>query len=729
MGLPPQTFAVALASAHNRLVHVRPCRRLSGPGFRKVTAVSSTLTSRVHVPIVSAMLLVFVAAIASAQDVFTPWNVAKIRSVSAVTPSPDGARVAYLLAVPRDPLAEADGPAWQELHVVDVATGKDTTFVSRDAIGAPRWTPDGAGISFLARRGADSTRGLYVIPLAGGEARRVLAHDADIQSYEWSRDGRQIAFLATPPVPKAAEDLRKKGFSQEIFEEELRNVQVFIAAADGGATPRALDLPGSASLARWSPDGRWLAVALAPTPLVDDDLMHRRVHVVEATSGRVEANLDNPGKLGAVAWSPDSRHIAIVTGEDINDPAAGRLWVRAAQGGAWKDVLPNYLGHVGDIEWTGADTVTFVGNEGVETVLGEVKADGTGRRTRVAAGGQILTSVAAAAGGLLAFSAESPRHPAEVFVLPSGAAQPRRLTNSNPWIDTMKFGAQELVTHKARDGQDLQGILIRPLSAPAGGRSPLILYVHGGPESHISNGWLTGYGTPGQVAAARGFAVFYPNYRGSTGRGVAFSKLSQGDPAGKEFDDLVDAADHLVAAGIADKARVGITGGSYGGYATAWGATHYSDRFAAGVMFVGISDKISKVGTTDIANEEFLVHARKRPWEAWQFFLERSPIFHSGKSRTPLLILHGKDDPRVHPTQSLELYRYLKLHGKAPVRLVWYPGEQHGNRRAASRLDFNLRMMQWFEHYLQGAGGQPPAKDLDYQEPKPAAPPTAAARP
>jgi dipeptidyl aminopeptidase/acylaminoacyl peptidase len=568
-----------------------------------------------------------------------------------------------------------------------------------------------------------------MIPLAGGEARRVLAHESDIQGYEWSSDGRQIAFLATPPAPKAAEDLRKKGFSQEIFEEDLRNVQVIVAAADGSAKPRVLDLPGSASLARWSPDGSKLAVALAPTPLVDDDLMRRRVHIVDATSGRVEANLDNPGKLGAVAWSPDSRNVAIVTAEDINDPAAGRLWVRAAAGGAWKDVLPNYLGHVGDIEWTGTDMLTFVGNEGVETVLGEVKADGSGRRTRLAAGGQILTSVAAATGGLLAFAAESPRHPAEVFVLASGAVQAKRLTNSNPWIDTMRFGTQELVTHKARDGQDLQGILIRPLNAPAGGRSPLILYVHGGPESHISNGWLTGYGTPGQVASARGFAVFYPNYRGSTGRGVAFSKLSQGDPAGKEFDDLVDAVDHLVAAGVADKAKVGITGGSYGGYATAWGATHYSERFAAGVMFVGISDKLSKVGTTDIANEEFLVHARKRPWEAWQFFLERSPIFHSGKSKTPLLILHGKDDPRVHPTQSLELYRYLKLHGKAPVRLVWYPGEQHGNRRAASRLDFNLRMMQWFEHFLQGPGGQLPPSEIDYHEPRPAAAPTAATRP
>jgi dipeptidyl aminopeptidase/acylaminoacyl peptidase len=674
------------------------------------------------------LVLSLTVSMAGAQDVFTPWNVARIRSVSAVTPSPDGTRVAYLLAVPRDPMSEADGPAWQELHVVDIASGKDTTYVSRDTIAQPRWTADGAGIAFLAKRGSDTTRSLYVIPLAGGEARRVLTHESDIQSYDWTLDGARIAFLATPSAPKAVDDLRKKGFSQEVYEEDLREVRVFVASADGDAKAQALDLPGSASLVRWSPDGRKLAVALAPTPLVDDDLMRRRVHIVDAASGRVDANLENPGKLGAVVWSPDSRHIAVVTGEDINDPAAGRLWVRAASGGTWKDVLPNYLGHVGEIDWLTADTLAFIGNEGAETVLGQVRADGSGRTSRLAAGGQILRSVATARGGLLVFAADAPRHPAEVFVLPSGARSPRRVTNSNPWIDGMRFGAQEVVTHKARDGQELQGILIKPLTAPAGGRAPLIVTVHGGPESHDSNGWLTGYASPGQIAAARGLAVFYPNYRGSTGRGVAFSKLSQGDPAGKEFDDLVDAVDHLVAIGVADKGKVGITGGSYGGYATGWASTYYSDRFAAGVMFVGISDTLSKVGTTDIANEEFLVHARKRPWDAWQFFLERSPIYHAGKSKTPLLILHGKDDPRVHPTQSLELYRYMKLHGKAPVRLIWYPGEQHGNRRAASRLDFTLRMMQWFEHYLQGAGGQPPATTIDYAEPK-APPATTAARP
>jgi dipeptidyl aminopeptidase/acylaminoacyl peptidase len=119
---------------------------------------------------------------------------------------------------------------------------------------------------------------------------------------------------------------------------------------------------------------------------------------------------------------------------------------------------------------------------------------------------------------------------------------------------------------------------------------------------------------------------------------------------------------------------------------------------------------VSKVGTTDISNEEYHVHALKRPWDDWQFVLERSPVYHAGKSRTPTLILHGTADPRVHPTQSLELYRHLKLHGNTPVRLVWYPGEGHGNRRNTSRLDYLVRTMDWFDTYLQrGGGDMPPA--------------------
>jgi len=234
------------------------------------------------------------------------------------------------------------------------------------------------------------------------------------------------------------------------------------------------------------------------------------------------------------------------------------------------------------------------------------------------------------------------------------------------------------------------------------GGAPLILNVHGGPEAHDSNGWQTAYSKPGQVAAGQGYAVFLPNYRGSTGYGTAFSKQHTGNYTDPEFTDLVDAKRALVDAGIADPDRTGITGGSYGGYATGWAATALSDEFAAGVMFVGISNQVSKFGTTDIPYEMYNVHSGKWPWDDWQAMLEVSPIYHVDKANTPLLIMHGAEDTRVAPSQSYELYRSMKVRKPdVPVRLVLFPGEGHGNSRAAARYDYNLRMMRWFDTYLK----------------------------
>ena len=195
--------------------------------------------------------------------------------------------------------------------------------------------------------------------------------------------------------------------------------------------------------------------------------------------------------------------------------------------------------------------------------------------------------------------------------------------------------------------------------------------------------------------------------------------MGQADYAGKEFNDIIDGIDYLASKGLVDKNKVGVTGGSYGGFASAWMATKHTKRFAASVMFVGISDQVSKFGTTDIPNEMFFVHSRKWPWDDWDFFRERSPITYVEQARTPILIMHGKNDTRVHPTQSMELFRYLKTLGKTPVRLVLYPGEGHGNRKAAGQYDYSLRLMRWMKHYLQGDGGAPPPHKLDYSAVKP----------
>jgi len=654
------------------------------------------------------------ASSSSGKDLFGPQHVARTKYVTSATVSPDGRHVAYALGVQRNPLKEDNGSAWTELHVVDVE-GRSRPFVTGKVnVSGVRWTPDGHGIAFVAKRGDDQHASLYVVPIDGGEARRIIAHNADLRGVAFSHDGKKVAFLATEPLSKAQLEYREKGFNQEVYEEDWRPTKVWIAAADGSGKPDSLDLSGSASFVEWSPSGRQLVVVLAPTPLVDDSYMFKRVAIVDADAGKVVERIDNPGKLGRVGWSPDGKHIAMVSGVDINDPREGRLMVADVPGDGVRDLMPDYEAHVASFAWKDQRTLVWAAGEGAGTTVGTVDLDGN-RQTLIERTGPVLSGLSLSKDGrTAAFVGHSASHAPEAFRMGIDDKAARRLTNSNPWLDDMRFAKQEVIRWKARDGLDLEGILVYPLNYVEGRRYPLIMCVHGGPESHVSHGWVTSYSRAGQVAAARGSAVFYPNYRGSTGRGVAFSKLGQADAAGKEFDDLVDGVDHLVAMGLVAKDRVGITGGSYGGYASAWGATYYSHRFAASVMFVGISDNVSKLGTTDIPEEMYLVHHLKRLWEDWSYFLESSPIRHVQKNRTPTLILHGKSDPRVHPSQSMELYRHLKTLGQAPVRLIWYPGEGHGNRRAAARFDYNVRMLRWMEHYLQGPGGDPPNYTIDY---------------
>jgi dipeptidyl aminopeptidase/acylaminoacyl peptidase len=679
----------------------------------------------------AAVLLLSGLAVSTAEAQLRPMtseDVARLSWVDDAAISPDGRSVAYVQVVQRTPFDDEDGPAWQELHVMG-PDGASRPFVTGDVrVGGVSWTRDGAEIAFTARREGDDETGLYLISTAGGEARRVLSHASGVSTYAFSADGSEVAFLAEDEGDGVLDQLAESGFDAVVVEEEDLDGWLWIArrSEDGDdgtyGDARRIEVDGHVEDLDWCGDR--LALAVAPTSRIDDVYMQTRLRVLN-TDGETVAQIANPGKLGEIGWSPDCAKLAFISGETINDPSEGRLMVADAATGRTTDLMPDYPGHVLDFAWSGAGEggageLVVLGDEGVESVLYSVSASGGEPTVLRSAGGGVFEALTLSDdGSRLAMLGESASHPTEVFVaevgdLGSGSVELRRATTSNPWLAEIDFGRQEAITFEARDGLELEAILIHPVGRSGDTRVPLVVYVHGGPEAHDRNGWLTAYSRPGQVAAGQGMAVVYVNYRGSTGRGVEFSMLSQGRPAREEFDDLVDAVDHLVETGLVDRDRVGITGGSYGGYASAWGATYYSERFAAAVMMVGISNKISKINTSDIPEELYLVHERKRLWDDWRHFLEASPVYHVEKARTPLLIMHGDSDTRVHPSQSLELYRAIKTATDTPVRLVFFPGEGHGNRRSASRYDYNLRMLRWFEHYLMGPGGDKPPARLDY---------------
>ncbi len=677
---------------------------------------------RLTVAVAGLVAALLAAAPAAAQSrtgegTFQPWHSVMYRSVLAAVPSPDGSQTAFLRSKPRRPMEDDSGRAWVELYVLD-ADGREVPFVTGEvSVGRPVWLGDDE-LAFGTRREGDERRAVYRISTRGGEARKLLEHATNIGAFDVSPDGRWLAFLAPDERDADRAALRGQGFNQEIFEENLTFTRLHVADLHSGEGPddrevRTLDIDGSLRSLRFAPDGERLLVGSTPTPLVDDAFVARRLQVVDL-DGAVQADIAIEGKLGRADWSPDGRHIALVGSVDRNDPAPGRLMVVSAEGGKPRDLLPGLEAHVATFDWRADGALVYVTDVGAETEVASIAVDGSDRRTLLPAGELVVLAIDVDSTGEAALVAQTPRHPNEVYTLSAGGGEAARRTTSNDWLADLRFAEQTVIRHEARDGLELEGILIHPLDYEPGRRYPLILSVHGGPEAHDRNGWLTGYSAPGQVAAARGFFVLYPNYRGSTGRGVEFSKISQADATGPEFDDLVDAVDHLIDIGLVDGEKVGITGGSYGGYASAWGTTYYSERFAASIPFVGISNAISKMGTTDIPQEMYDVHHRKWLWDDWEYFAKASPIYYVTRNRTPTLILHGEEDPRVHPSQSLELYRQLKVLDQAPVRLVFYPGEGHGNARSAARLDYALRTLRWMEHYLQGPGGEPPDSDIDY---------------
>ncbi|GHA33793.1 prolyl oligopeptidase [Salinimicrobium marinum] len=634
----------------------------------------------------------------------TPEDVAKLEYISNAIISEDGDHIAYQLLVPTDPTVE-NAPAKNHLYVYDRTAGTSTALVTDFSAGNIKFKPGSSSITFTARREGDKMTALYEITPSGGEPKKLYEFEGSISSYDWHPNKNQLAFISQKSKEKTEGELPYK---PEIYETELQNNSGFMVDLNS-QDPKELEVDGHVSALQWSPEGKNLAVSAAPSSLVDDFYTSQRIYIVDANTGKVTAEVDHKAKLGMLAWSPDGKRLAFIAGADQHDPIDGSIFISEITGGSPVILQRDFTGKFESLSWVDNKTMAFLASEGVYSSLGRLNLNGKLERTYENKDLNIIR-FSASDNNTLALVANAAQHPNELFVMNAKGKSPERITTSNSWLEEKQMGRQERISYKASDGMEIEGILIHPLNSS--GKIPLITVVHGGPEAHYDNGWLTGYNMPGQVGAGQGYAVFYPNYRGSTGRGVEFSMTSQGDPAGKEFDDIIDGIDFLIENHNVDRDKVGVTGGSYGGYATAWMSTRHTERFAAGVMSVGISNNISKWGTSDIPEEMFLVHSRKRIWDDYQFYLERSPIYYADQANTPLLILHGKEDTRVDPGQSYELYRHIKTRTDTPVRLVLYPGEGHGNRNSTARYDYNLRMMRWFDTYLKENNREVPETSL-----------------
>jgi dipeptidyl aminopeptidase/acylaminoacyl peptidase len=645
------------------------------------------------------LLFLLLPAALGAQGI-TPEQVASLRGVGAVALSPDARWVAYTVVLPRDSVEERGG-AHSELYMVPVAGGQPRAVVERpQAAGSPQWSPDGATLAFATRLADHPARQVYVVPAAGGEPRRLTAAPGGVLAFQLSPDGRQIAYTMAVQEPPASAVGRDRLNDVIVASEQGRYVRLWVQPLEGGAarvvTPDTLNVVDFV----WSPDSRGFALQATRELGADADQMFRRLYRVSADGGAPVPLPAIPGKLGPMAFSPDSRTLAYLGATALNDPIAQSVFVMPAAGGAPRNLTPGFEGTATWVGWQDNATVRFVAAEGTVTRLNRVPAAGGAIQRVMGGGAEIFGAVGFdARGRTMAFAAHTARHPAELFVAPAGGAM-RRLTTHNAWLEQVALGRQETIEWMGPESLRIEGVVIYPVGFQQGRRYPLAVLPHGGPEGIDQNGWNTRPLYPGQLLAGRGYVVLMPNYRGSGGRGVEFSKGDHRDLGGREFDDVLAGIDHLAALGVVDAGRVGISGTSYGGYFAAWAATRHSDRFRVAIPFAGLTHWMSFMYTTDIPHEMSLVHWDLYCSENVGLCWDRSPIAHLANARTPTLVGSGLADDRVHPEQAIELYNALRLRG-VTTELVLYPREPHGLRERAHQLDYMRRVVEWFDRYLE----------------------------
>jgi len=653
-------------------------------------------------------VLLIVSTPAIAQDPLSPEELLKLKSVSIVQISPDSKNIIYSVSTPRGP-NDKPGGSGRKYFIASMnywVPGPLFEGKGKANASSPRFSTDGKHIGFLyAKKG--EPRQVWVMNASGGDMKKLTNEPSGVSQFKWQPGKKGIAYLSRALTTDKEKELKRRGYDFIYYEENLKNNTLHMSWYDEEWMQTSvwkLTHEGNTWDFEFDRQGKQIAASISPQNLVDQSYMFRKIYLIDINSGEMRQVSQNEGKLGNYSFSPDGQQLAYAAALDINDSQVSQAYVVNLVSGSVSNMTPSdFKGHISWVNWKDNSKLLYYAGEGVYPTLSVVPLSG-GARTVIlnAADNGIIFGTPQFTSDFrhFIFEGSTPKDRSNLYYW-DGKSDLKKITNKNLWLEEKALGKQEVIRYQARDGKEIEGIMIHPVDYEKGKSYPLIVYVHGGPESHETNGWKSRYSTPGQVMAGKGYLVLYLNYRASTGYGVDFAMEGFMDPAGKEFDDIADAIEWAVLEKSADPARVGMAGGSYGGYASAWFATYYTNYVRAVCMFVGISNAISKRGTTDIPYEELYVHSGEKLEKQWQLDLERSPVFWAHQSKTATLIYGGAADTRVHPTQSLELFRRMKMNDHPAVRLVQYPGEGHGNRKQVGQIDVLQRQIEWLDWYVK----------------------------
>ncbi len=641
------------------------------------------------------LLTALLSAATAAAGTMTFEDIATMPSLSSPRLSPDGKRVAFVVA-----RADMERSRYgSEIWLVGADGSRPFALAhGGESDHAPQWSPAGK-LAFLSNRAG--TAQIWLIDPDGGEAVQLSRHPGGVNEFRWSADGAAIAFVARDADPPELAARRHDGDDARVWGESRRWEHLWVLDVASGTTRRVTDGNYTVFAWDWSPDGKTFAVA-ASTGTGLTDKFRSDLYLVDAASGARAPLVVQPGTDTNPRFSPDGRWVAFVTGQGKADWAADDdLAVVPVSGGTPRILSGAYDRHVEKVTWS-ADSRALYWNGpwNMREQLFRVGLDGSGFADLSKHAGVI--SDADFARDAVVFVAESLTEPPEVFISPLSRFAPKRLTDINARYRGFQRGQTRVVTWKnPEDGLAVDGLLTLPIGYREGERAPLLTIVHGGPSSQFSENFLHYLDVryAADVFAARGWAVFRPNPRGSGGYGETFRKANRADWGGADFRDVMTGIDALIARGIADPERLGIAGWSYGGFLSAWAITQ-TDRFRAASIGAPVVDLLAMEGTSDIPG--FITSFFDAvPWRAGDLIRAHNPLSHVAKAKTPALIQHGIDDLRVPISQSLMLRQALEDLG-VPVTMVVYPRTLHAPREPKLRIDVMKRNVWWFEKWVRG---------------------------
>ena len=653
-------------------------------------------------PITVAFIAGLAPLAAQAGRALTPEDWYRFQALSDLKIAPDGAAVAYLVTSYDKESDESRSALW----LANWAGDASVQLTRGESVSEPRFSPDGRYLSFLSARPAEGKAQLWVLDRRGGEPRQLTHVTGELSDYEWSPDSEHVVLVMRAgeekaPKPIVIDSFQFKADRDGYLSAASHSHLYLLEVRSGACEPLTADSGRKESLPAWSPDGEQIAYVSDPMKGPEQTGIDE-IDVIAARAGSTPRPLlttwsPNRQKL---QWTADGTRLALLQGAEakFNAYIMDSLAVLEVKSGEVRPLTDRFDRAVLSPAFAadGRSLEFAVEDDGNQYPARVTLASAAIERL----GGPMVVHELAAAAGHTAVLVSSDRAPVEVHALEAGQLRPLSAHNQ-ALFGELQLGSVEDISFRSRDGTAVHGQLVKPPDYVSGRRYPTIVWIHGGPNGQDDHSLeLQGYGPPleRQLFATHGFVVLAINYRGSTGRGAKFARSILADWGHKEVEDLLAGVDYAVGKGIADPARLGIGGWSYGGLLTDY-VIASDTRFKAAISGAGSGNQLSTYGA-----DQYIVEYNAElgpPWRNPALWLKVSyPFFHADRIRTPTLFLGGAKDFNVPVAGGEQMYQALRTLG-VPAQLVVYPGEYHVLTRPSFLVDRFRRYLDWMDKYLK----------------------------